>query len=99
MAANQRFSLVSNIEVPASWTDKEAVLRLGCIVDANSVYVNGTFVGTTSYQYPPRIYKIPANLLKPGKNQVTIRLISNGGYPSFVKEKPYKLICGAEASA
>lgn len=86
-----------NIEVPASWTDKEAVLRLGCIVDADSVYVNGTFVGTTSYQYPPRIYKIPANLLKPGKNQVTIRLISNGGYPSFVKEKPYKLICGAES--
>ena len=85
-----------NVEIPASWSGKDATLRLGCMVDADSVYVNGTFVGTVSYQYPPRIYKVPANVLKSGKNQITIRLISNGGYPSFVKEKPYKLICGTE---
>ena len=84
------------VEIPQGWNGKEAVLRLGCIVDADSVYVNGTFVGTTSYQYPPRIYTIPAGVLKTGKNVVTVRLISNGGYPHFVKEKPYKIICGNE---
>lgn len=84
------------VEIPQEWNGKEAVLRLGCIVDADSVYVNGTFVGTTSYQYPPRIYTIPAGVLKTGKNVVTVRLISNGGYPHFVKEKPYKIICGNE---
>ncbi len=84
------------VEVPATWEGKEAVLRLGCIVDADSVYVNGKFVGTTSYQYPPRIYRLPAGTLKPGKNQITIRLTSNNGFPSFVKEKPYKLVCGDE---
>lgn len=84
------------VEVPQDWNGKEATLRLGCIVDADSVYVNGTFVGTVSYQYPPRIYTIPAGVLKAGKNTVTIRLISNNGYPHFVKEKPYKIICGNE---
>ena len=84
------------VEVPQDWNGKEATLRLGCIVDADSVYVNGTFVGTISYQYPPRIYTIPAGVLKAGKNTVTIRLISNNGYPHFVKEKPYKIVCGNE---
>ena len=84
------------VKVPQDWNGKEATLRLGCIVDADSVYVNGTFVGTISYQYPPRIYTIPAGVLKAGKNTVTIRLISNNGYPHFVKEKPYKIVCGNE---
>lgn len=84
------------VEVPQDWNGKEATLRLGCIVDADSVYVNGTFVGTISYQYPPRIYTIPAGVLKAGKNTVIIRLISNNSYPHFVKEKPYKIICGNE---
>jgi sialate O-acetylesterase len=80
------------VEVPAEQAGKAAVLRLGCIVDADSVYVNGTFAGTVSYQYPPRIYTIPEGLLKAGKNTVTVRLISYGGYPHFVREKPYKLV-------
>jgi sialate O-acetylesterase len=80
------------VEVSPAQAGKPAVLRLGCIVDADSVYVNGTFVGTVSYQYPPRIYKLPQGLLKAGKNTVTVRLVSYGGYPHFVPEKPYKLV-------
>ena len=91
--------LRKRIEVPADWAGCEATLRLGCIVDADSVYVNGQFVGTTGYQYPPRIYRIPAGLLQAGDNQVTVRIISNGGQPHFVREKPYKLLCnGGEVS-
>jgi sialate O-acetylesterase len=72
--------------------DKEAVLRLGCIVDADYAYVNGKLVGSTSYQYPPRIYRIPAGLLKENGNVVAIRVISQAGRPSFVEDKPYKII-------
>lgn len=72
---------------------KPATLRLGCIVDADSVYVNGHFVGRTTYQYPPRIYHIPEGVLQRGENNITVRIVSNGGQPSFVKEKPYKIIC------
>lgn len=85
------------VSIPDSWQGKQATLYLGRIVDGDSVYVNGTFVGTVSYQYPPRIYTIPAGLLKAGKNIVTVRLISNGGYPEFVKDKPYKIVCGTES--
>jgi len=54
--------------VPDSLVNKkDAVLRLGRIIDSDSAFVNGTFVGTISYQYPPRIYKLPVGVLKPGK--------------------------------
>ncbi len=69
-----------------------AVLRLGCIVDADSVYVNGRFVGSTSYQYPPRIYHVAADILHEGENSITVRLISQNDIGGFVPEKPYKLI-------
>lgn len=81
-----------SFELTSDMVGKKAVLRLGCIVDADSVYVNGRFVGTTAYQYPPRIYPIPAGILKAGDNQISVRLISYSGMPQFVDEKPYKLI-------
>ena len=89
--------LRQNVEIPQTWNNKEVTLRLGCIIDADSVYVNDTFAGTTGYQYPPRIYRIPAGILKPGVNNITVRIISNGGQPEFVQEKPYKLICDDES--
>lgn len=84
------------VVLPEEMEDKEAILRLGCIVDSDSVYVNGHFTGTTGYQYPPRIYRIPEGVLKAGKNNITVRVISNGGQPGFVPEKPYKIICGKD---
>ncbi|REG96109.1 sialate O-acetylesterase [Flavobacterium aquicola] len=71
-----------------------AKLVLGRIVDADSVYVNGYFVGTTSYQYPPRIYFFNANILKEGKNEIAIRVINNSGKGGFVTDKPYELTFG-----
>lgn len=79
---------------PASMAGKTGILRLGCIVGADSAFVNGTFVGTISYQYPPRIYTIPAGVLREGKNNIAVRVISNAGRGGFVEEKPYKIIAG-----
>lgn len=81
-----------NIQVPDNEVGKDAILRLGCIVDADSVFFNGEYVGSTGYQYPPRVYRIPGRLVKAGDNQLTVRVISQNGYPQFVPEKPYKLI-------
>ncbi len=85
-----------SFEVPAQWAGKAATVRLGCIVDADSVYVNGTFVGTTGYQYPPRIYQVPEGVLHAGQNNITVRLISQSGLPHFVPEKPYKIVLGGQ---
>lgn len=80
------------INIPSDFIGQEAKLNLGRIVDADSVYVNGKFVGTTSYQYPPRRYKIPKDLLKEGENTIVVRVINNSGNGGFVLDKPYNII-------
>lgn len=84
--------LRKSFNVPAHLLNKPATLRFGCVVDADSVFINGTFVGTTSYQYPPRIYSIPSHLLREGANNITVRLISYSGHPQVVEDKPYKIV-------
>ncbi|MDF1559675.1 MAG: sialate O-acetylesterase [Bacteroidales bacterium] len=82
------------IIVPASAAGQPGSINLGRIVDADSAFLNGTFIGTVSYQYPPRRYTIPAGLLKEGSNILTVRVISNIGDGGFVPEKPYDLSAG-----
>lgn len=84
------------INVPASMVGKQCRLILGRIVDADSVFINGVFVGTTGYQYPPRRYDIPSTLLREGRNTIVVRVISNMGKGGFVLDKPYELICGGQ---
>jgi sialate O-acetylesterase len=71
---------------------KPAKLLLGRIVDADSVFINGQFVGTTSYQYPPRRYLLQNTVLKEGKNVIVIKVVNNSGRGGFVIDKPYELI-------
>ena len=52
------------IEVPVSMTGKPAKLFLGRIVDADSTFVNGQFVGNITYQYPPRRYSTAFRFIK-----------------------------------
>jgi len=79
------------IDVPASMTGKPARLLLGRVVDSDRTYVNGKFVGSVSYQYPPRKYDIPENLLKAGKNIIVVRVVNNMGRGGFLLDKPYQL--------
>ncbi|WP_331346203.1 sialate O-acetylesterase [Cellvibrio sp. UBA7661] len=82
------------IELSAAQAAKKAVLWLGCIVDGDQVYVNGQLVGQTGYQYPPRIYAVPAGLLKAGANSISIRVTSYSSNVGFVKDKRYALLLG-----
>ncbi len=79
------------IDVPDSMTGRPARLLLGRIVDSDRTYVNGKFVGSVSYQYPPRKYDVPENLLKAGKNIIVVRVINNIGRGGFIPDKPYQL--------
>jgi len=79
------------IDVPSSMIGKPVRLFMGRIVDADSVFINGKFVGSTGYQYPQRNYHIPAGVLQSGKNTIVVRIISNSGHGGFVKDKPYQL--------
>ncbi|MBN2425138.1 MAG: beta galactosidase jelly roll domain-containing protein [Calditrichaceae bacterium] len=84
------------ITVPASMAGKPAKLILGRIVDADSVFINGIFAGTTGYQYPPRRYDIPAGILTEGENTIVVRVVSNSGQGGFVLDKSYEIVAGEE---
>lgn len=79
------------IHLPASMHNKAAHLEMGRIVDADSIFVNGYYVGSTSYQYPPRWYHIPENILKEGDNTIVVKVISQIGVGGFVPDKTYAI--------
>lgn len=78
--------------VPESMVGRHARLYMGRMVDSDSVFVNGTFVGFTSYTYPPRKYDIPAGVLTQGENVIAVRLTANSSNGGFVKDKKYKIV-------
>lgn len=82
------------ITIPDEMAGKPAKLLVGRIVDADETYVNGKLVGNVTYQYPPRRYQVPPGVLKPGKNVIAVRVISNSGRGGFIKDKPYTLSAG-----
>ncbi len=84
------------IEVPSTMTGIPAKIVLGRIVDADFLYVNGKLAGNTTYQYPQRRYQVPAGVLKPGKNILTIRVINQSGKGGFVPDKPYCIVAGRD---
>jgi len=82
------------VNIPSTIAGKPAKLILGRVVDADSAYVNGVFVGTISYQYPPSRFDIPAGILKAGANSIVVRVISNAGKGGFVPDKLYAIVIG-----
>ena len=86
--------LRQHIHIDARHAGKKAQLLLGTLYDCDYTYVNGTLVGNTGYQYPPRRYQVPEGLLREGDNVITVRFVNKGGMPYFVKEKPYKFVFG-----
>ncbi len=83
--------LRNSFNLMASQTKGDALLRLGAMVDADSTFVNGHYVGNTTYMYPPRKYNVPVEYLKKGKNTVEVHLYSAENPASFVPDKRYCL--------
>lgn len=79
--------------------EKKAKLVLGRMVDADSVFVNGHYVGNTTYQYPRRRYVFPDSFLRRGDNTITIRLVSQSGKGGFVPDKIYGLVRGTDTTS
>jgi sialate O-acetylesterase len=71
------------IEIPADWAGKDAVLRLGSIDDRDTTYFNGVQVGAMDVWNQPRVYKIPAELMKAGRATIAVRVLDTGGAGGF----------------
>lgn len=78
-------------EIEEKEAGKAAYLLMGRIVDADSVFINGTFVGNTTYQHPPRRYQVPEGVLHAGTNVITVRIVNSSGRGGFVPDKAYTL--------
>ncbi|RLJ79575.1 sialate O-acetylesterase [Pedobacter alluvionis] len=89
---NGIFYFRKELQIPAEMSGQQAKLYLGRIIDADSVFLNGKFIGNTTYQYPPRRYVIPAGLLKSGKNILIVKVVSSSGKGGFVPDKNYSLL-------
>jgi len=66
-------------DLPASWNGGDAELHLGAIDDADTTWVNGVAVGATDGWQIPRLYRVPAGVLRAGSNVVAVRVLDTGG--------------------
>ena len=84
------------VEVPAEWAGKDLLLSLGPIDDFDDTFVNGTLVGRTDAKTPafyatPRRYTVPANVARPGRNLIAVRIFDHFGEGGFTATTPVDL--------
>ena len=71
------------VTLPPSWSRNDMELHLGPIDDIDTLWVNGTRIGTTTGWLQNRGYRLPGAVLKTGKNSIAIRAIDTGGEGGF----------------
>lgn len=71
--------LRKTIDLTPEQSRADATLSLTKIDDDDITYVNNVKVGSTNQWDALRKYKIPAGVLKPGKNVIAVRVTDNGG--------------------
>ena len=71
------------VDLPDPLPAGQATIQLGVIERMDTTYVNGKWAGASSWVENPRVYNIPGDTLKPGRNVVTVRVFKtkpNGGF-------------------
>ncbi|GLR15794.1 sialate O-acetylesterase [Portibacter lacus] len=61
----------------------ETVLKLGALDDNDKTWVNGVLVGETKGYNVERVYTVPADVIKKGKNILMVRVEDNTGGGGF----------------
>lgn len=83
------------VEIPEKLWGKPAMIFMGTAIDADKTYINGEFVGETTYRYPPREYHISA--LPEKKCVIAVKLYNRYGGGGFVPCKPHYIISEGKA--
>lgn len=68
-----------SVELPPVMTGKPLTLSLGAVDDCDEAYFNGVKIGSTgtnvdNYWAVKRVYQVPGNLVKAGRNVIAIRV-------------------------
>jgi sialate O-acetylesterase len=93
------------IDVPSAWAGRDLSLSLGPVDDFDITYVNGERVGgigpeTPRYWETPRVYRVPARLVRAGSNVIAVRVFDHygqGGFGGRPTQMRLRLADGAEA--
>ncbi len=107
--ANGETVLRRGVTLGEEWQNQDLLLELGKIDDFDITYFNGHEVGRTGAETPnaysvSRVYRIPAQWVKPGRNVIAVRVFDrfgNGGIkpPSNPEEDAMRLsVAGAKAA-
>ncbi|MXV14517.1 sialate O-acetylesterase [Hufsiella ginkgonis] len=83
----------NEINIPAGFTG-DAKLFLGQIDDADITWFNGTKVGESTNRDAVRNYVVPAALIKPGINSLTVRVLNYNGTGGFFPGKSLSIEIG-----
>ena len=71
------------LEVPAGWAGQKLKLSLGPIDDIDTTWINGVKVGQMNRYDLNRVYSVPGEVVKPGSNVITVRVLDTGGAGGF----------------
>ncbi|MFV0590785.1 MAG: sialate O-acetylesterase [Draconibacterium sp.] len=69
----------TTVNLNADQIKKDMVLHLAKIDDSDITFVNGVEVGKTSQYNEDRVYTIKKEILRPGRNVITVRVNDTGG--------------------
>lgn len=78
-----------DITLPDPLPASKGVLHLGVVEKMDTAYVNGQWVGASSWVENPRAYFIKEGILKPGRNVIAVRVFKlkpNGGFQSSAED-------------
>ena len=78
--------LRKEIELDSEVISQKALVGIGNVTESDSVFVNGTFVGSNKGYNPKRIYAVPEGVLRPGKNIIAIRQVGQSEFGGLFGE-------------
>ena len=74
-----------DLELPDPLPAGSARLLLGVVEKMDTVWLNGRWIGASAWVENPRAYAVPAGVLHPGRNQISLRVLKtqpDGGFRS-----------------
>ena len=81
-----------SFELPAAAAKVAAQLQLGMVDDIDTTWVNGVKIGATTGYNVVRRYRVPAGVLKPGRNVIAVRVLDTGGGGGIWGDDPLELV-------